>query len=144
MVSTLLQTLGSTYEIMAQTCNELASVVKAAFTVKHAIWKGWIQENQVPLGTTRKESKFLSTTSLLPMNSVTPSCLHCQYHIPSLPTQHTHTYNSIPTVQVQTPPPRKGGCRPCSPRPKKVKREFTTLPCPIQHMLTDLVNEGYL
>ena len=63
--------------------------------------------------------------------------------MPSLHTQYIHTYNNISTVQVQTPPPRNGH-KPYSPPPKRAKREFTPLPCPINHMLTDLVNEGYL
>lgn len=144
MLSTLVETLGSTYEVMAQTCNELASVVKAASTVEHAIREGWIQEILVPLGTTRKKSKFFPATSLSPMISVAPSHLHHQYHVPPLPAQCIHTYNSFSISQIIHSPTKKGRCKPCSPCPKKVRREFTPLPCPISHMLVNLVNEGYL
>lgn len=88
--------------------------------------------------------ELLPTTSPSSMTSVAPSHLPHQYYILSLHTQYAHTYNSVSTVQVQTPPPRKGGRGPYSPPPKRAKREFTHLPCPISHMSTDLVSKGYL
>ena len=97
MASTLLKTLGSTYETMAQTCNEFASMINVAFIIEHVARESWIQKIQVPLQTVRKELEILLATSLSPMTSMAPSYLHHQYHVLSLP---THTYNSILIVQV--------------------------------------------